>query len=96
MIGLLATLRVKPEKAEEFQTLFAEIATLVGSTEPETELYKLMRNPKVPGEFRVVEFYTSKAGLDFHMKNAATQHLMKSMGALFDAPPEMVMLEGVE
>ena len=42
-IGVIATLRVQPDKEAEFEAVFAELAPAVRANEPGNSFYKLFR-----------------------------------------------------
>src|SRR3546814_8454919 len=55
-IGIIATLRVQPDKTEAFEGVFAELAAAVRANEPGNSLYRLFRTDEA-GVYKVMECY---------------------------------------
>ena len=90
MIGLLATVRIKPGVAAEFEADFVSWAAVVKEKEPGTLLYKLTRSKDEPEVYHVFELYTDQAAVDTHLKN----YMARPAGPeLIAGPPELKLLD---
>lgn len=66
MIGIVATLPIKPEHADEFAAMFLEFTAKVHE-EPGCLLYQLCRKREAESVFVVMELYADQAAVDHHM-----------------------------
>lgn len=67
MIVIIATLEVKPGKAEVFEQFMTTLAREVIANEPGTRIYQLCRIPKQENRYRLIEFYVDQAAIDAHV-----------------------------
>ena len=66
-VGILATIKVKPGKEAEFETVFRELAGQVKQNEPGCLLYDLFRS-KTPSTYVVMEQYANAEALAAHAR----------------------------
>jgi len=59
MIGVVATLKVQPDKASEFEAVFLDMAAKVKGNEPGCLLYQLTKSKTEAGIYKVLELYAS-------------------------------------
>lgn len=87
MFALIASLRIDPANAEEFERNFETLATWVRANEPDTIVYNLARSREEAGVYKVVEIYRSEAALKPHIESEAFQRYRPQMIAmLLEAP----------
>ena len=55
MIGVVATLKVQPDKTAEFEAVFLDLAAKVKGNEPGCLLYQLTRSKTEAGTYKVLE-----------------------------------------
>src|SRR3546814_10835306 len=79
-IGIIATLRVQPDKTEAFEGVFAELAAAVRANEPGNSLYRLFRTDEA-GVYKVMECYDDAARSEEHPSEL--QSLMRISYAVF-------------
>src|SRR3546814_12777488 len=64
-IGIIATLRVQPDKTEAFEGVFAELAAAVRANEPGNSLYRLFHTDEA-GVYKDMECYDAAAAVEAH------------------------------
>ena len=97
MIGLIARLKVKDGKADEFERAFAELAKIVNSdAEPGNLLYQLTKSRTDPSEYPVLELYADQTAVDAHPKTRHFAELWPRIGAcLQEGPPQFEFVDTV-
>lgn len=96
MIGVIATLRVQPGKADEFERVFAELAASVRSSEPGNIAYQLCRSRSEPGTYKVLELYADEEALKAHGTSEHFKAAGPGLGAVFAGRPDVEYLDGVD
>ena len=91
-VGIIATIKVKPGKEAEFETVFRELAAQVKQNEPGCLLYDLFRS-KAPSTYVVMEQYANAEALAAHGKTAHFVAAGPKLGAVLDGRPTIDMLE---
>jgi quinol monooxygenase YgiN len=91
-VGIIATIKVKPGREAEFETVFRELAGQVKQNEPGCLLYDLFRS-KTPSTYVVMEQYASAEALAAHGKTAHFVAAGPKLGAVLDGRPVIDMLE---
>lgn len=95
-IGVIATLKIQPDKTGEFEAFFTELAKQVRANEPGNIAYQLTRSREDPATYKVLELYKDQDALTHH---GGTDHFKaagpKFMGVLAGRP-EIEYLDGVE
>ncbi|MBN1612919.1 MAG: antibiotic biosynthesis monooxygenase [Deltaproteobacteria bacterium] len=94
MIGLVAKMKVKEGKADEFIEVFKGLITNVRKEEG-TLYYTLNRDKADPNTFVVMERYRDKEALKTHGSSPHFAEASGKFGALLDGPPELIMLEEI-
>jgi quinol monooxygenase YgiN len=69
MIGVIATMKIKPEAAETFEAAMRELVSATRANEPGVTIYQFCRSQKAPDTYVVMELYQDQATLDAHMKS---------------------------
>src|SRR3546814_14890280 len=86
-IGIIATLRVQPDKTEAFEGVFAELAAAVRANEPGNSLYRLFRTDEA-GVYKVIECYEDAAAVESHRASDHFRTLSEKPGPCLAGPPE--------
>jgi quinol monooxygenase YgiN len=95
MIGLVATLKVQPDKTAEFETVFGELVAQVRVNEKGCRLYQLARTRKDPCVYKVLELYDDQAALDAHMKAEYFKGAAGKFGGLLAGAPDTDFFDAV-
>lgn len=93
-IGIIATLRVQPDKEAEFEAVFAELAPAVRANEPGNSFYKLFRTAEA-GVYKVLECYDDEAAVAAHRASDHFRALGAKLGPCLAGAPEIESLPGV-
>lgn len=65
--SFVATLRVQPEKRDEFIALQTKLKQLVFAQEPDARVYELLQSDSDPNLFLVVATFSDEAAYEHHM-----------------------------
>jgi quinol monooxygenase YgiN len=95
VMGIVAILRVKPGKTEEFERVFTALAGQVRANESGNIAYQLCRSRTEPGTYKVLEFYRDEEALAAHRASAHFREAGPALGALLDGRPEVEVLDAV-
>ena len=95
-VGIIATLRIQPDKTAEFEGFFTELQRAVRANEPGNLAYQLTKSRTEPGVYKVLEVYKDA---DAQAAHRDAEHF-KAAGPKF-APvlagrPEIEVLDGVD
>jgi len=96
MIGVIATLKIQPGKAEEFETLFREMMAKVKANEGGCLAYQLTKGRAEPDTYKVLELYANSAAHEAHGQSAHFREMAPRLGAFLAAMPEIEVLDGVQ
>ncbi|MGE0740244.1 MAG: putative quinol monooxygenase [Hyphomonadaceae bacterium] len=69
MIGVVATMKVKPDQVAAFEDAMHELVRATRANEPGVKVYQFCRSAKEPTTYIVMELYQDQATLDAHMKS---------------------------
>jgi quinol monooxygenase YgiN len=69
MIGVVATMKVKPDQTAAFEAAMLELVTATRANEPGVTVYQFCRSAKEPSTYIVMELYQDQSMLDAHMKS---------------------------
>jgi quinol monooxygenase YgiN len=94
MLGIVATLKVKPGMEQEFEALATQLVAQVRAHEPGRALYVLHR-AEMPGTYVFMERYVDDAAFEAHRKNEHMRTLGRRMGDYMDGRAELVRLREV-
>jgi len=67
MIGVVATLKVKPDQVAAFEQVMSDLARATRANEPGVKVYQYCKSRKEPTTYIVMELYQDQATLDAHM-----------------------------
>lgn len=94
-IGIVATLKIKPGKEAEFETIFRELQIIVNKDEPGVIQYEVFKSKSQASTYIVMEQYKTDADLAGHR---TTQHMAVAgpkLGAVLDGRPGIEILEKI-
>jgi quinol monooxygenase YgiN len=95
MLGVVATLKVKPGMEKQFETVAKELVAKVNATEPGCKLYAL-HHGEVPGTYVFMERYVDQAAVEAHRASEHFKTLGRKMGEFMDGRPDVQRLREVE
>ena len=95
MIGVVATLKVQPEKAAEFEKVFLDLQNKVKANEPGCIVYQLTRSKTEEGVYKVLELYASTDALKAHGGTDYFKAAGPKFAAVLAGRPEVEYLDGV-
>ena len=96
MIGVVAILKVQPDKAADFEKVFLDLAAKVKANEPGCIAYQLTRSRAEPGIYKVLELYASEDALKAHGGSDYFKAAGAAMGPFMAGRPEIEYLDAVE
>jgi quinol monooxygenase YgiN len=96
MIGVVAILKVQPEKTADFETVFLDLAAKVKANEPGCLIYQLTKSRAEPGTYKVLELYAAEEALKAHGSSDYFKAAGAAMGPFMAGRPEIEYLDAVE
>ena len=96
MIGVVAILKVQPDKAADFEAVFLGLANKVKANEPGCLAYQLTKSRTEPGVYKVLELYASEEALKTHGGSDYFKAAGAAMGPFMAGRPEIEYLDAVE
>ena len=94
-VGIVATLKVQPDRAAEFEANFKELMTIVTEKEPGNNYYALHRSRDEEGTYVVMEQYVDQAALDVHGKSDEFKAQSAKLGAFLAGAPTINIYDAV-
>jgi quinol monooxygenase YgiN len=94
-IGLIVKLKIVPNKNQEFETAFKQLAEIVNTTEDGCLLYVLHQSRDDAQTYVVLEQYTDEQALKAHSKTAHYQEFGKNASAFLAAAPHIELMDSV-
>jgi quinol monooxygenase YgiN len=95
MLGVVATLKVKPGTERDFEAVAKELVAKVNAGEPGCKLYALHR-AETPGTYVFMERYVDQAAVEAHRATDHFKTLGRKMGEYMDGRPDVLRLREVE
>jgi quinol monooxygenase YgiN len=95
MLGVVATLKVKPGMEREFEAVAKELVAKVNANEPGCTLYAL-HHGEAPGTYVFMEHYLDQAAADAHRTTDYFKALGRKMGEYIDGRADVLRLRQVE
>jgi len=96
MIGVVAVLKVQPDKAADFEKVFLDLQNRVKANEPACLTYQLTKSRTEPGVYKVLELYASQDALKHHGGTDYFKAAGAAMGPFMAGRPEIEYLDAVE
>ena len=94
-VGIVATLKIKPDMNEEFENTFKDLMTAVKDNEPGNHFYVLHRSRDDKNTYVVMEQYEDQTAVDAHGKSEAFKTASAELGGCMAGPPQVKMFDGV-
>jgi quinol monooxygenase YgiN len=82
-VGIVATLKIKPGREQEFEAIFVELAEKVRADEPGSQLYKLFRSQTEKSTYVVMEICDDAEALKFHQQSDHVRAAIPKLEAVF-------------
>jgi quinol monooxygenase YgiN len=95
MLGVVATLKMKPGMEREFEAVAKELEAKVNANEPGCTLYSLYR-AEAPNTYVFMERYADQAAVDAHRATDYFKALGRKMGEYMDGRADVLRLRRVE
>ena len=95
MLGVVATLKVKPGMEAEFEAVAKELVAKVNANESGCKLYALHR-AETPATYVFMERYVDQAAVDAHRATDYFKALGRRMGEYMEGRPDVLRLREVE
>jgi quinol monooxygenase YgiN len=95
MLGVVATLKIKPGMEHLFEAVAKELAAKVHANEPGCTLYALHRG-ETPGTYVFMERYVDQAAVEAHRASEHFKTLGRKMGEYLEGRPEVLRLREVD
>jgi len=94
MLGVIATLTIKPGTNKDFETTMGQLAAKVRSDEPGNKLYALHKTDN-PNVYVMLERYENQAALEAHRAAPHFKELGRKLGDYLAGRPEVKVMEEV-
>ena len=94
MLGVIATLRIKPGTNKEFEQAMGKLQEAVRANEPGNKLYVLHRTED-PTVYVMLERYENQAAIEAHRASAHFKDLGGKLGPYMAGRPEVKVMEEV-
>jgi len=94
MLGVIATLRIKPGANREFEAAMAKLQEAVRANEPGNKLYALHKTDD-PTVYVMLERYVDQAAVEAHRASAHFKTLGAALGPHMAGRPEVKVMEEV-
>ena len=95
MLGVVATIKVKPGAENEFEAIAKELVAKVNANEPGCKLYALHKADGAPSTYVFMERYVDQAAVDAHRQTDYFKALGRKMGDYMEGRPEILRLTEV-
>jgi quinol monooxygenase YgiN len=96
MIGVVAILKVQPDKASDFEKVFLDLAAKVKANESGCLMYQLTKSKTEAGVYKVLELYASTDALKAHGGTDYFKAAGAAMGPFMAGAPVIEYLDAVE
>jgi len=91
VIGIVATIKVKPGMEKEFEAVAKELVAKVNANEPGCMLYAI-HHAETPQTYVFMERYTDQAAVEAHRATDYFKALGRKMGEFMDGRAEVLRL----
>ena len=95
MLGIVATIKVKPGMEPQFEAVAKELVAKVNANEPGCRLYALHRG-EAPQTYVFMERYADQAAVNAHRGTEYFKALGRKMGEYMDGRAEVMRLREVQ
>ena len=94
-VGVVATIKIKPDMNEAFEAVAREMMAAVRANEPGNKLYQFCRSKSEPTTYVVMELYADQAALEAHGKSDHFRSIGPKMGPSMAGRPDVQYFETV-
>ena len=94
-VGIIATLRIQPDKTGEFEAFFTELAKQVRANEPGNLAYQLTKSRTDGQIYKVLELYKDQDALTHHGGTDYFKAAGPKFAGVLGGRPEIEYLDGV-
>ena len=91
MLGVVATIKVKPGMESQFEAVAKELVAKVNANEPGCMLYAI-HHAETPQTYVFMERYTDQAAVEAHRATDYFKALGRKMGEFMDGRAEVLRL----
>jgi quinol monooxygenase YgiN len=95
MLGVVATIKVKPGMEKEFEAVAKELVAKVNANEPGCKLYQLHVLNDSPTTYIFMERYVDQAAVEAHRASDYFKSLGRKMGEYMDGRPDVLRMREV-
>jgi len=95
-IGTVGSMKVRADKASEFEQMFAALTAIVRAQEPGALVYQLVRVRGQPHSYKAIELYRDQDAVDLHVKTAYLREALPKLNACLDGTPIVERIETVD
>jgi quinol monooxygenase YgiN len=95
MLGVVATIKIKPGAGQEFEAVAKELVAKVRANEPGCKLYVLHR-AEAPDTYVFLERYVDEAAAEAHRQTDHFKSIGRKMGEFMAGRPEVLRLTEVD
>lgn len=95
MIGIVAKLKIKEGKEQEFETVFKSLAEKVRANEPGNNFYELHKDRNDPQTYVVLEQYKDEEAVEAHRNSEHFKAAGPKLGPCMDGAPNVEMFDSV-
>ena len=95
-IAVVATIRIRPGSAADFEATFKALAKQVRANEPGNHLYQLTKSRTEADTYKVLEIYADEAAITAHRDSAHFRGAGPALGAVLAGAPELEILDTVD
>ena len=94
-VGIVATLKIQPDKTDEFEENFKKLMAIVAEKEPGNNWYALHRSRDEEATYVVMEQYVDQAALDVHGKSDEFKAQSALLGEFLAGAPTINIYDAV-
>ena len=94
-VGVMATIKIKPDTNEAFEAVAREMMAAVRANEPGNKVYQFCRSKTEPTTYVVMEVYVDEAAIEAHRKSEHFRTIGAKMGASMAGRPDVQLFETV-
>jgi quinol monooxygenase YgiN len=94
-IGLIGTIRVRPEKVAEFEALMLNAVDRVRANEPGVISYHFTKSRDEPNTYKMLEVYADQAAITAHGESEDLRAGWPNFLTLIASPVEVEYLDGI-
>jgi quinol monooxygenase YgiN len=95
-IGVIAKLKVIPDRQADFELAFSRYQQIVRTQEKGNLVFALHKSRDVVGDYVVMEQYLNDEALVAHRNSAHYKAIPERMGKYMAGPPEILVYDSVE